>query len=301
MRENLQCRQIFVAFIANSPVIGVRKNTGRMMQCGGHAMIIDSDELSREGLRRIVASHFQVVWCSDEPASSLVPGCADHASPLVLISTDGAEANAQIAKVRDHYPSARIALLMEQVWQEHDARAFRRCGAHSVIPRTASFDSFISTLMLVHEGRTVLPGKVANLMFALPPQTESHEPSITHLVRDNQIVLSAASACAADLRGDAGGPGVTLQEHNFSLREKGVLAGVRAGLSNKEIARDLGITEATVKVHVKAILRKARLRNRTQVAIWASQETSAARELDVDANRLDGADGPEPRTQPLTH
>ena len=41
------------------------------------------------------------------------------------------------------------------------------------------------------------------------------------------------------------------------------------GASNKAIARTLVITEATVKVHMKAILRKLRLQNRTQAAIWA--------------------------------
>ena len=43
------------------------------------------------------------------------------------------------------------------------------------------------------------------------------------------------------------------------------------GESNKVIARKLEIAEATVKVHVKAILRKVRVRNRTQAAMWAMQ------------------------------
>ena len=41
------------------------------------------------------------------------------------------------------------------------------------------------------------------------------------------------------------------------------------GHPNKVIARRLEISEATVKVYVKAILRKLRVRNRTQAAIWA--------------------------------
>jgi two-component system nitrate/nitrite response regulator NarL len=41
------------------------------------------------------------------------------------------------------------------------------------------------------------------------------------------------------------------------------------GDSNKAIARKIDIAEATVKVHVKAILRKIRVHNRTQAAIWA--------------------------------
>jgi two-component system, NarL family, nitrate/nitrite response regulator NarL len=64
---------------------------------------------------------------------------------------------------------------------------------------------------------------------------------------------------------------IAQQDYGLSLRELGVLDRLREGRSNKEIARDLGITEATVKVHVKAILRKARMRNRTQVAMWASR------------------------------
>jgi two-component system nitrate/nitrite response regulator NarL len=43
-----------------------------------------------------------------------------------------------------------------------------------------------------------------------------------------------------------------------------------SGSSNKLIARELHLSEATVKVHVKSILRKLHMANRTQVAIWAS-------------------------------
>jgi two-component system nitrate/nitrite response regulator NarL len=48
-------------------------------------------------------------------------------------------------------------------------------------------------------------------------------------------------------------------------------AGLVQGLTNKRIANTLGITEATVKVNLKAVLRKLGLSNRTQVAIWAIQ------------------------------
>jgi two-component system nitrate/nitrite response regulator NarL len=40
------------------------------------------------------------------------------------------------------------------------------------------------------------------------------------------------------------------------------------GQSNKQIARSTNLSEATVKAHLKSILRKLRLQNRTQVAIW---------------------------------
>lgn len=48
-----------------------------------------------------------------------------------------------------------------------------------------------------------------------------------------------------------------------------VLRGVHSGLLNKQIAFDLGIAEATVKVHMTALMRKLNVRNRTQAAILA--------------------------------
>jgi len=48
-----------------------------------------------------------------------------------------------------------------------------------------------------------------------------------------------------------------------------VLHGVQSGRLNKQIAYDLGIAEATVKAHVTAVMRKLKVRNRTQVALIA--------------------------------
>jgi two-component system, NarL family, nitrate/nitrite response regulator NarL len=56
---------------------------------------------------------------------------------------------------------------------------------------------------------------------------------------------------------------------HLSPREKEMLSHLVAGHSNKKIGNDLGITEATVKVHLKSVLRKIRCENRTQAAIWA--------------------------------
>jgi DNA-binding NarL/FixJ family response regulator len=50
-----------------------------------------------------------------------------------------------------------------------------------------------------------------------------------------------------------------------------VLRCLRCGLLNKQIAYELGIAEATVKVHMTAVMRKLNVRNRTQAAIAAGQ------------------------------
>ena len=61
---------------------------------------------------------------------------------------------------------------------------------------------------------------------------------------------------------------------SLSRREMLILRMLIQGASNKTIARNLVITELTVKVHMKAILRKLRLQNRTQAAIWARNNVS---------------------------
>lgn len=55
----------------------------------------------------------------------------------------------------------------------------------------------------------------------------------------------------------------------LSAREAEILHCLMEGAPNKTIARKLDVAEATVKVHVKAILRKIRVTNRTQAAMWA--------------------------------
>src|SRR5260370_41098259 len=63
---------------------------------------------------------------------------------------------------------------------------------------------------------------------------------------------------------------------HLSAQERRILQYLVEGNSNKVIARKIDIAEATVKVHLKAILRKTKVHNRTQAAIWAVNNKSRA-------------------------
>jgi two-component system nitrate/nitrite response regulator NarL len=82
---------------------------------------------------------------------------------------------------------------------------------------------------------------------------------------------AAKTAHSADLSG-------TAKVMTLSEREKQVIDGVVKGQSNKIIARECGIAEATIKVHMKTILRKVQCSNRTQLAIWALEHAFRPRE-----------------------
>lgn len=61
------------------------------------------------------------------------------------------------------------------------------------------------------------------------------------------------------------------QDTDLTERERETLGHLAEGRSNKEIARELGISDATVKVHIKHVLRKLRLKSRLEAAVWALQ------------------------------
>ena len=66
---------------------------------------------------------------------------------------------------------------------------------------------------------------------------------------------------------------------SLSNRETVILRHLCDGLSNKSIALKLGITETTVKVHLRAVYRKIGVSNRTQAALWASRLLSGGGSL----------------------
>jgi len=63
------------------------------------------------------------------------------------------------------------------------------------------------------------------------------------------------------------------QQPRLTPAQRRVLAGVNSGLLNKQIAYDLGISEATVKAHMTALMRKLNVQNRTQAAMVARRMT----------------------------
>lgn len=103
------------------------------------------------------------------------------------------------------------------------------------------------------------------------PKTASGE----HLAHAIQILLSGGTTIPADalLSGSRESGTVDNEEWISSLneREMAVLRGVARGQSNKQIARDLGIAEVTVKFHLRVLFRKIGVNRRAQVAVAASR------------------------------
>src|SRR3989442_11815798 len=126
-------------------------------------------------------------------------------------------------------------------------------------------DAFTKSMELLMMGETFFPPA---LSFVFDSEGDDLGKEVGHPGEaapgdeDNQAILVTTD--------DAFAP-------QLSPREKSILRCLIEGDSNKCIARKIDIAEATVKVHVKAILRKIRVQNRTQAAIWGMNNGSVIR------------------------
>jgi two-component system, NarL family, nitrate/nitrite response regulator NarL len=101
------------------------------------------------------------------------------------------------------------------------------------------------------------------------------------LIRSLQLVMLGQQILPTGfmtslLQKEASEPVAERPSRGLSPREVQILRHLMTGHSNKAIARALDISEATVKVHLKALLRKVQASNRTQAAVWAMNNGIAA-------------------------
>ena len=218
-------------------------------------ILIGKNILVREGISRILhAANFRIVLSAS--SADELPSELQAPQLLFLIIHNGDSFDValdQIRFVRARHPDARIAVVSDNYRPDELVSAYR-AGASGYFVNVNSCDAFVKSIELVTLGEAVFPP--AFLSFALDGILE-REAAPTEEV-EHGIVLAAEEPAAPHL----------------SPREKAILSCLIEGNSNKSIARKIDIAEATVKVHVKAILRKIRVQNRTQAAIWGMNNGS---------------------------
>ena len=201
--------------------------------------LLGRNSIVREGLRRILDDeNFHVIQSVDQP-DSLRSIHTDDPEPLLIVLDSGADQDEldSVRSLQRRFPDARLVLLSDSFDFDAMVRAFR-LGIHGYIVKEISCKQLVGSLQLVAMGEKVMPSRLAD---ALPAHATFFEAPETRKTLD--------SAALSD-------------------RELEILRCLIMGCPNKVISRRLEISEATVKVHVKAILRKLRVQNRTQAAIW---------------------------------
>lgn len=206
-------------------------------------LIVDDHPLAREGLRAVLAcAGYDVIGDAPDGASA-VERAAELCPDLILMDVrlgtgiDGLEATRQI--VASGLPSRILMLTL------HDDPAYVReallAGASGYVLKDTGIEGLKNAIDQVLDDRTAIP---VDLMAAA--------------VRQAVVKRSPDQALS------------TLTE-----REREVLQGVACGQTNKEIARRLTISPATVKAHVERIIAKLGVADRTQAAVLVAQAGDA--------------------------
>lgn len=204
-------------------------------------LLIDRSKLFREGVKRLLAEHaFRVcgeVSSLDEGIQHIENGPRPS---LVLLDypSNGAGPDEAAEQMQRLHPDGQLKLVVLTTelsfgWLMTSLSA----GAAGYLLKDMSPDAFIQSLRLILLGETVLPTDLAMLLLSGRFHVE------------NQVTA--------------------MPTQDLSQREVQILRCLLRGDSNKLIANQLNITEGTVKVHLKGVLKKIHVRNRTQAAIWA--------------------------------
>jgi two-component system nitrate/nitrite response regulator NarL len=202
--------------------------------------LIDSQPLLRAGLRaQLDGKGFHVAVDAGTVDEAIRLGSRGPQANLVVL--DFALGSESVAKLRAVQTQARIVVFAEAAELSFLSEMFA-AGVDGYVLKSISPNALIESLKLVLLGEKVFPGILTNFLGALHGNTVSGR---SERVRVGDVALSQ--------------------------RELEIIRSLADGHTNKSIAKELSITEATVKVHIKTVLRKLGAANRTQVAIWAVQ------------------------------
>jgi two-component system nitrate/nitrite response regulator NarL len=225
-------------------------------------IVVESRLLVREALKSLMANNSYRVVCDIGSTAefSAASDLADGPKLVILGAQSADKALSEAASARKLWPDSKIILLYEYL-SPADFQKLLMSEINGCVPLFASPDALVSTLDMIvtKDVRVMVVGDAKRPVIQPAPPEDSNQPEI-------RIDKRRSDGAEPPLRNHPG----------LSEREAQILDGLVKGHANKVIARTCAVTEATVKVHMKSIMRKIRVDNRTQAAIWAIENGYAA-------------------------
>lgn len=209
---------------------------------GSTVLLIDDHALFREGLQEVLARRGIItVGATGDGAEGI--RLAHELNPEVILldmRMPGMNGLEVLRRLRQSSLPTPVVMLTTST-EENDLVECLRSGAQGYLLKEMEPSSLVSALEEILEGKTVIAPHLAQLLVrVVQGQTPAVEDTSTPF----------------DL---------------LTPRENEILSLLAEGQSNKVIARNLGISDGTVKLHVKAILRKLGIHSRVEAAVLAIQ------------------------------
>ena len=195
-------------------------------------LVVDDHPVVRQGLRTFLDVQDDMTVVGEAADGTAAVAAADELRPDVVLldlRMPGADGLAALRGLRRSGNAARV-LVVTSFTEPAAVLPAVQAGASGYVYKDIDPPALASAIRSVHAGHVLLHPEVARLL--------------------------------ADARPGAG-------DTQLTPREREVLAAIAHGRANREIARQLGLAEKTVKTHVSAILAKLGLQDRTQAALYA--------------------------------
>jgi two-component system, NarL family, nitrate/nitrite response regulator NarL len=236
----------------------------------GRMILVSENRLFRDGIRQMLkGSHITVVGEGCRIPELFEAVGTDAQPELVILHLGSGEASdSPLAAVRDlhaHFAHAKLVILADQSSRPM-LPGLVHAGVSAILSTEISSELLELSLELVLCDHRLFPADIMPAVTGNLGAADATSPA---------IALAAEGDATAPFVPSGALPPDAAPAPPLSRREHEVVQCLAIGLSNKTIARRLNITEGTVKVHVKGLLRKLRVANRTQLAIWALRQMQA--------------------------
>ncbi len=211
-------------------------------------LVVDDHPVVRKGLRLLIRPRYGMKVIGEAKDGEEAVLLTRQLKPdvvlmdLVMPRKSGLQA---IREILQDDVSVRILVLTSFAEDQNTSDALK-AGASGFLLKDAAADDLITAIREVHQGKVVLSKETTQLLVNDLQRSGSEFPLIGALTD----------------------------------RERDVLKGLVEGLSNKEIAANLDLTPVTIRFHVSNILRKLRVANRTQAALYARKAGFVLHEKD---------------------
>ncbi len=206
-------------------------------------LVVDDHPLFRQGVRQLIELDSELSLIAEAATPDEATRCIEAGNPdLVLLDLNlGSGTNGLdfLKILRDTWPDLPIVILTVSD-SEDDLLQALRDGAAGYLLKNIPPEDVLAGIHSALEGRLEISA----------PLREALSEALTHAY-DLQTQSTAAPM--------------------LSLREKQIALRVARGESNKKIALHLGISDQTVKVHMKRILKRLGMKNRVELAVWVHE------------------------------
>ncbi|MBM94967.1 MAG: DNA-binding response regulator [Oceanospirillaceae bacterium] len=259
-------------------------------------LVVDDHPLFRRGIVQLVNEQapYQVIDDLDS-GQNLQAALEQHQPELVLLDLNLPDISGLtlLQQVKQFNPDTTVVMITAS---EQDSDLFQALslGANGYLMKDTAPDEMLARIRQALDGQVALnEHSVTLLAQSLQHQplqsstshssTSPHSPqtasqsTLQQPIQPPSLPADGAVASPTSLEGVSNTRSTTDSQIDFTTRERQTLTLISQGLNNKLIARELGISDGTVKVYVKSLLRKLNLHSRLELAAWVHKNPNAIR------------------------